>query len=104
MKPIGIHQIVEIVSGTFISERPGSDVSVASILTDSRQLQPGALFVAIRGENHNGMNFLADAAAKGSVAAIVEERPSAPPANLPLILVPNARKALGELGRFTRRQ
>lgn len=46
--------------------------------TDTRTLQPGDTYVAIRGETHDGHAFVADAAAKGATAVLVEE-----PVNVP---------------------
>ncbi|HTF84261.1 MAG TPA: Mur ligase domain-containing protein, partial [Cellvibrio sp.] len=41
------------------------DVSFSRVTTDTRQLQAGDLFVALRGERFDAHDFLADAAAKG---------------------------------------
>ncbi len=45
---------------------------VHSISTDSRAVEPGSVFVAIRGEQHDGHDFAADAVDVGAVAALVE--------------------------------
>ncbi|MEA3510999.1 MAG: UDP-N-acetylmuramoyl-tripeptide--D-alanyl-D-alanine ligase [Actinomycetota bacterium] len=45
---------------------------VHSISTDSRAVEPGSIFVAIRGERHDGHDFAADAVGAGAVAALVE--------------------------------
>ena len=68
--------------------------------SDTRTLQPGDLFVALRGERFDGHAFLAQAAAVGAVAALAEEgleeaAPSA--AVLPGLLVPDTKAALGQL-------
>lgn len=49
-----------------------STMPVHSISTDSRSLEPGSVFVAIRGELHDGHDFAADAVGAGAVAALVE--------------------------------
>ncbi len=41
--------------------------------TDTRTLQPGDTYVAIRGETHDGHDFVADAVAKGAAAVVVEQ-------------------------------
>jgi len=51
----------------------GGDVAFSSLCTDSRRLQPGQLFVALRGPNFDGHAYLAEVAAKGAVAALVEQ-------------------------------
>ncbi|HEX4895274.1 MAG TPA: UDP-N-acetylmuramoyl-tripeptide--D-alanyl-D-alanine ligase [Solimonas sp.] len=43
------------------------------VTTDTRQLQPGDLFVALRGERHDGHAYVAQARAAGAVAALVSE-------------------------------
>ena len=49
-----------------------------SYSTDTRTLQPGDTYVAIRGETHDGHAFVADAVAKGATALIVEEAVDVP--------------------------
>ena len=80
------------------------DVQVTSVSTDTRALSPGALFVAVRGERYDGHEYLPHAKAAGALAAIVDHKPAAAPADLPLIEVPNTRKALGKLANHARRQ
>ncbi len=46
--------------------------------TDTRTLQPGDTYVAIRGETHDGHAFVADAVAKGATAVVVEESVDVP--------------------------
>ena len=71
------------------------DLEILEIAYDSRQVKPGSLFVAIRGEKTDGNRFVADAAAGGAVA-IVSEQPAsgATPVVLPWVQVTDARKAL----------
>ena len=72
------------------------DSEVASIAYDSRQVTPGALFVALRGVNADGARFVPQAVANGAIAVIAE---TAAPAGLsvPWIQVPAARAVLAEL-------
>ncbi len=73
-----------------------------SIGTDTRKMEEGALFVALRGENFDGHDFLEQARANGAVAAVVDVVPSdAPP--LRYYRVPDTLTALGRLGRYRRR-
>ena len=53
--------------------RGAGETPVAGVGTDSRQAKPGDLFFAIKGERFDGHDFLAEVAAKG-VAAVVVER------------------------------
>ena len=49
-----------------------SDAVVGEVVTDSRTLKPGDLFVALRGPRFDGHAFVADVLNRGAVAAIVE--------------------------------
>jgi UDP-N-acetylmuramoyl-tripeptide--D-alanyl-D-alanine ligase len=70
--------------------------------TDTRTLAEGALFVALRGENFDGHDFLHRAAERGARAAVVDTIPSdAPP--LRYYRVPDTLMALARLGRHRRR-
>ena len=51
---------------------------VTSICFDTRQVKPGSVFVAIRGNEHDGHDFLADAISSGAIALIVENKSSVP--------------------------
>ena len=86
-------------------------VNVQSLLadrvhTDSRSLQPGDLFVALRGERFDGNQFIAQAKAQGAVAVLCEASGEAEAIaqGLPALVVPNARIALGELAAAWRAQ
>ncbi|MFO1430380.1 MAG: UDP-N-acetylmuramoyl-tripeptide--D-alanyl-D-alanine ligase [Candidatus Competibacteraceae bacterium] len=86
-------------------ELVGPDAHITSVGIDSRQLSPGGLFVALRGANHDGHDFIAQAKQQGAAAALVS-RPVAVDL-LPQLRVADTRLALGRLGaawrqRFTR--
>ncbi|GAA4419258.1 UDP-N-acetylmuramoyl-tripeptide--D-alanyl-D-alanine ligase [Acidovorax lacteus] len=70
--------------------------------TDTRSLQAGDLFVALRGERFDAHDFLAQAAAAGAVAAVAE--PGRLPPGLPGIVVPDTGRALGALAAGWRAQ
>ncbi len=71
----------------------GADVDFVRVCTDTRSIFAGDLFVALRGERFDGHDFIAEAAADGAVAALVEQ----PVTALPSIQVKDTRKALGLL-------
>jgi len=82
----------------------GETIVYTAICTDTRTLRPGNLFAAIRGETHDGHVFLADAAAAGARAAVVDHVPDDGPASLRYIIVRDTTEALGRLARFHRRR
>ncbi|PYQ23099.1 MAG: hypothetical protein DMF79_04635 [Acidobacteria bacterium] len=75
---------------------------VAGVSIDSRTIEPGQVFFAIAGPRFDGHDFLAEAAAKGALAAVVHREPKAPPA-LPIVRVADTTRALGDLARHVRR-
>ncbi len=84
----------------------GENVSFSGVSTDSRKLAGGELFIALRGENFDGHEFVAAAQAHGAVAAVVDSEQDLNDAVLPLIVVADTRLALGALAanwraRFT---
>jgi UDP-N-acetylmuramoyl-tripeptide--D-alanyl-D-alanine ligase len=72
----------------------GMDVECSAVSIDSRTLPRGALFVALRGHNFDGHEFITAARDQGAAAAMVQ-RPVAQ--ILPLIHVDDTRSALGRL-------
>ena len=74
--------------------------------TDTRTLRPGDLFVALKGERFDAAAFLPDAAKQGAVAALCDAsaEESLRESGLPGVLVPDARRALGELAHAWRRR
>lgn len=103
-----IHDIADIVSGTFIKEyTPGSDVHIAHLLIDSRKViyPESSVFIAISGERNNGHTYLNDAYAAGVRNFIVEEEVSSEfPANCNVIKTGNSLLALQQLAAFHRGQ
>jgi UDP-N-acetylmuramoyl-tripeptide--D-alanyl-D-alanine ligase len=76
----------------------GVDVAFDGVNTDSRAIRRGDLFVALKGERFDGHRFVAQAAAAGAVAAMVQDPGSGiqdPEIKLPLIVVRDTRLALG---------
>jgi UDP-N-acetylmuramoyl-tripeptide--D-alanyl-D-alanine ligase len=67
--------------------------------TDSRTLQPGDLFIALKGPVFDGHDYVIDALKKGAAAAIVSQDF---PAELPTVRVKDTLKALEDLGRASR--
>lgn len=104
MNRIPLTQVLQAVGGKALFNRITDSTEVRSVSTDSRFIEPGAVFFAIRGESMDGHNFLPDAAAKGAVAAVVDHEPTIDLPNVKFIVVPDTRKALGKLATAIRRQ
>src|SRR5436305_3225989 len=79
----------------------GGDAYFDGVSTDSRTIGRGALFVAWRGERFDGHEFLAAAATRGAAAALVD-RKYAGAFPLPVLIVEDTKRAMGELARHWR--
>ena len=82
------------VGGTQVGER------FTTYHTDSREVQPGGLFFALRGAEKDGHQFVRDAIARGAAAVVVERRLEAP-AGIVEIVVPDTWKALYDVASLT---
>ena len=72
------------------------DVEVTGVTCDSRQVQPGHIFVALQGQRQNGWDFAEDAIARGAIAVVAEELRGTN-RGVCYIRVPDARLAFAEL-------
>lgn len=103
MNPLALTQVRLAINGKALS-RIRADETIRAVSTDSRAIEPGSLFVALRGERFNGHDFLSSAASQGAVAALVDHEPEIDLPNLRFIQVENTRKALGQLATHVRKQ
>lgn len=69
------------------------DTEICEVRYDSRTVQPGDLFVAIRGYATDGHRYIDKALAQGAAAVVCEEAPEGAPA----VVVENARRALAQI-------
>jgi UDP-N-acetylmuramoyl-tripeptide--D-alanyl-D-alanine ligase len=72
----------------------GEDVAITSVSIDTRAIKPGQLYIAIKGHNFDGNEFVDQAEQAGAIAAIVHKGVKS---TLPHILVDDTRLALAEL-------
>jgi UDP-N-acetylmuramoyl-L-alanyl-D-glutamate--2,6-diaminopimelate ligase len=92
-----VGQLVAETEGAQLIRGDASSL-VSGVTQDTRRLQPGDLFVAIPGLQHDGLGFVALAVASGAAAIVAEQLPnSASESDLPYVLVRNAREALADL-------
>ncbi|MDX1346682.1 MAG: UDP-N-acetylmuramoyl-tripeptide--D-alanyl-D-alanine ligase [Thiomicrorhabdus chilensis] len=77
------------------------EVHFDSISTDTRTLQPGALYIAIKGEHFDGHDFVSEAVKQGAAAVLVSE---AVDTIVPGVLVEDTRLALGQFAQWHRRR
>ena len=83
--------------------RPGGMTAIAGITTDSRTIEKGQLFVALKGENFDGHNFIAEVAKAGAGAVVISDVTRAKGIGIPAFVVDDTLIALGRLGTFWRK-
>lgn len=81
----------------------GRDTVVTGVSTDSRKIQPGEVFVALRGERVDGHDYIADAVRLGASAVICEQRVSDVDESLQWV-VTSSLQALGKIATWYRQQ
>jgi UDP-N-acetylmuramoyl-tripeptide--D-alanyl-D-alanine ligase len=87
-----------IASACSAQLRSGSgDVRVVGISTDSRRVEPGELFVALKGERFDGHDFIHEVAAKAAAVVAEQSRTPSSLGKCALLVVDDTRKALGRL-------
>lgn len=91
MIKLALSDIATIVGGTL----SGEDTQIEQVTTDTRAIEPGALFIALVGERFDAHDFCQQAADKGAAALIVERLLDVP---VPQIVVADSKLALGKLG------
>lgn len=111
MIKLTLAEIIEAIRGKPRGDMPGG--SVTAVATDSRSVQRGELFFALRGERFDGHGFVSDALRAGAIAAVVEdsradalarEAPAHGVVEPRLIGVADVSAALGRLGAYHRQQ
>jgi UDP-N-acetylmuramoyl-tripeptide--D-alanyl-D-alanine ligase len=91
------------------ARQSGADVRFSAVSTDTRTIQPGDLFIALKGENFDGSKFVADALKAGAVAAVVNATSREQLAQIlnpesSILYVEDTRIALGQLAAYWRKQ
>ena len=88
--------IARATGGRWLAPPAAITSALSGLSIDSRNLRPGQVFVAVRGDQFDGHDFLHQAAAAGAAMAIVAQAP-ADPVQMPLLLVNDTVAALQRL-------
>lgn len=101
MQAVSVKEIVDITKGRLICGNPNTEIRDFSL--DSRALLPGSVFIAIKGNNFDGHQFIKDAIKKGAIGIIVKSAFELPD-GLPrvVIKVEDTVKAVGDIARIYR--
>ncbi len=93
-----MNQLKDILYKTNITNVKGlTDIEISSVAFDSREVKPGCVFVAVKGINVDGHNFIDDSIKKGAVAVVCEKFPQNLKDGITYIKVKNSGFALGVL-------
>jgi len=91
---MSVKDVMQATGGRLLSG--SQDVSLTALFTDSREVKPGGLFVALRGEQQDGHGFIPQAIARGA-AGILCERPPQAVDHAAVIVVEDTRQALFDI-------
>ncbi len=101
MKFLTVGEVYRAIGGRLL--QGDEKVTVGRVCTDTRQIRPGDIFFALRGEKYDAHDFL-DRAVDGGAAALVVSRKVAATSGIPVILVKDTLTGLQELAAYNRRQ
>ncbi len=91
---ISLRQLLSSIPVFELKGIPGTGQLVKGLTSDSRNVEPGYVFVALQGEKVNGHKYVKDAFDRGCLAAIVEDETGLP-GEIPLVNVPDSHRAYG---------
>ena len=95
-----LDDLLKASGGRLITD-PG-DVNFSRIVTDTRILQSGDLYLPLKGPHFDGHDFLTEAASRGAVGALVARDEISIPAGLWAVQVEDTLAAYGDLARYWR--
>ncbi|MDM0610517.1 UDP-N-acetylmuramoyl-tripeptide--D-alanyl-D-alanine ligase [Clostridium perfringens] len=103
MLELNLQEIVKATKGALLKEADVKEIKAVS--TDTRKIEEGTMFIALKGENFNGNNYVLEAFNKGAKIAIVDEVKcdlNELKEDVALIKVQNTGRALMDLAKFYR--
>ncbi len=102
MEKLTLSRVAEFSSGR-LSASSSALAEVGGVSSDSRDIRQGDLFVALKGEQFNGHDYLKEAVARGAVAVLVETREmKTRKSPVPMVLVDDALNGLQSMARAYR--
>ena len=98
-----LDRLTQALSDELEGARPGGRIPLGRVVTDTRIVGPGDIFVALIGERFDGHDFLPEAVQRGAVALVVSDPRRVHDLGRPTFAVGDTTRALGALGRYRRR-
>ncbi|MEW6534284.1 MAG: UDP-N-acetylmuramoyl-tripeptide--D-alanyl-D-alanine ligase [Candidatus Auribacterota bacterium] len=100
MEPLSLKEIIRAVNGEIITS--GRQDVCASISTDTRTLKKGDTFVALKGDNFDGNDYIGQAVSAGAEIVIVSRKDCTIPAGITAVYVDDTLRALGDIASYYR--
>lgn len=98
---MNLREVIKVTHGLIISgERKNKEVG--KICIDSRKIEKGDIFVAIRGKNTNGNKYIEDVIEKASL--VITDGFAISKSTTPILKVFNAKKAIINIGKYNRKK
>ncbi|MEO8890666.1 MAG: Mur ligase family protein, partial [Coleofasciculaceae cyanobacterium] len=102
---VSLTKLVDILAAKALNiSAAAAAASCTAITTDTRGLQPGNLFVALRGENFDGHDFARMAVEKGAIAVISDSHSATQLDGVPQLQVEDTLVAYQQIARWWREQ
>src|ERR1051325_1752424 len=99
----GKQELISATGGKIL--RDGKQMAFGEIVTDSSKAQAGSVFIALKGERHDGHRFIGDAVRRGATCVILQRMPKKISAGeAAIIKVADTLRALGDLAHYRRAQ
>jgi UDP-N-acetylmuramoyl-tripeptide--D-alanyl-D-alanine ligase len=96
MKEIRLKNVVEVLGGKYFGGKALNNKTLSGISVDSRTINKGELFFALRGEFFDGHDFVGEAIRKSELPAVVSKKVK----NKKVILTRDTLKGLGDLASY----
>lgn len=102
MEPRSLEFIVRACAGELA--HGSRELAIIGVGTDSRQVQPGHVFFALKGERFDGHDFLTQVTRKAAAVVVARGRAPAAPGKCAVVVVEDPRRALGQLAARYRQE
>ena len=73
MIPMTLAQAATYTSGTVLGEASNNAIKFSAVATDTRSSMKESLFIALKGDNFNGHEFIDIAKSQGAIACLLDE-------------------------------
>ena len=101
MRGVSVKEAAAILCGRLINEK-NADEEILSVVIDSRKVEKGAMFAALKGEHADGHDYIAKAFELGAVCCLAEYAPEGVSGSV--IVVPDVAQAMKDLAEAYRKR